>query len=50
LERSLDLVIILSARDTDASYYKVAVNFDGRSWSADRIDEHLDLTITGIQR
>ena len=39
------LLLALTAKDTDAAYYAVNVDFDGKRWSADHIREHLKVSV-----
>lgn len=45
-----EVVLALTANDTDAQYYKVLITFDGKWWAGEAAKEHLTLTIVGGQR
>jgi hypothetical protein len=44
------LKVALTARDTDAAYYDIAVTFDGKWWGHDSIRDHLEVTVSGPTR
>jgi hypothetical protein len=38
------LHVVVTARDTDATYYRIGVEFDGKWWGVDSIRDHLKVT------
>jgi hypothetical protein len=39
------VLVALTAKDTDAVYYGIDIDFDGRWWSAERVKEHLKVSL-----
>lgn len=38
------LHVVVAARDTDATYYRIGIEFDGKWWGVDSIRDHLKVT------
>lgn len=46
---SHSLYVVVTARDSDAAYYDVTINFDGKWRGGDAIRDHLSVTIEGVK-
>ncbi len=43
-----ELLLAVSARDTDASFYRLKVEHDGKWWDADDLKEHLGVELEKV--
>lgn len=41
------LNVVIAARDSDAAFYEIVVDFDGRWWGTERTREHLMVSVSG---